>query len=294
MKTGSNIYYYHTDHLGSSSVMTDTNGNKVEDLYYYPYGKVYTDTGSIKVKHKFTGQELDTESGLYYYGARYYEPEIGRFISADSIVQDYTDPQTLNRYSYCRNNPVILTDPSGNFFVEMLIGAVIGALMSGVQSDWNFQAMVTGGVIGGISGGIFSGVEGAVAGSLASSVQAGAISSTTAGAISGAAGGAVGFGAGLAISQIVESTVIIGMVGGAAGGATASALSGGNVLQGMALGTAGGAVGGWVAGLKGVDPFGKLVLGAFGAGIVGGIGSELSGGTFSQGMMLSAMNAVTI
>ena len=71
--------------------------------------------GTLNVKHKFTGQELDSESGLYYYGARYYDPEIGRFISPDSIVQDYTDPQTLNRYSYCRNNPLIYIDPNGLF-----------------------------------------------------------------------------------------------------------------------------------------------------------------------------------
>ncbi|MEM5795044.1 MAG: RHS repeat-associated core domain-containing protein, partial [Bacillota bacterium] len=51
------------------------------------------------------GQEYDSETGLYYYGARYYDPAIGRFISPDSIVQSPGDPQSLNRYSYCRNNP---------------------------------------------------------------------------------------------------------------------------------------------------------------------------------------------
>lgn len=61
----------------------------------------------------FTGQRLDT-TGLYYYNARYYDPNIGRFISPDTIVQDYYNPQTLNRYSYCINNPLKIVDPTGN------------------------------------------------------------------------------------------------------------------------------------------------------------------------------------
>jgi RHS repeat-associated protein len=63
---------------------------------------------------KFTGQRLDT-TGLYYYGARYYDPGIGRFISPDSIVPDPTNPQNFNRYSYCLNNPLKYTDPTGHW-----------------------------------------------------------------------------------------------------------------------------------------------------------------------------------
>jgi RHS repeat-associated protein len=54
-------------------------------------------------------------TGLYYYGARYYDPVIGRFISADTIVQSFANPQTLNRYSYCLNNPLKYTDPTGHY-----------------------------------------------------------------------------------------------------------------------------------------------------------------------------------
>ena len=60
----------------------------------------------------FTGQRLD-DTGLYYYNARYYDPLIGRFISADSIVSDFKNPQAFNRYSYVLNNPLKYTDPSG-------------------------------------------------------------------------------------------------------------------------------------------------------------------------------------
>lgn len=64
--------------------------------------------------YKFTDQELDAENGLYNYNARLYDPFIGRFISPDSIIPQPYNPQSLNRYSYCLNNPLIYTDPSGH------------------------------------------------------------------------------------------------------------------------------------------------------------------------------------
>ena len=96
-------------------------------------GEKRVNTGSVDLHYKFTGKEIDRESGLYYYGARYYDPVLGRFISADSIVQSPGDPQTLNRYSYCRNNPLLYTDPSGHAFgiddliIAMYIGFAIGS-----------------------------------------------------------------------------------------------------------------------------------------------------------------------
>ena len=86
----------------------------------------------------FTDQEFDVETGLYNYNARLYDPVIGRFISPDSIVQAPFDPQTLNRYSYVRNNPLIYTDPSGHFFLgglDILIGAAIGATVAAIQGE---------------------------------------------------------------------------------------------------------------------------------------------------------------
>jgi len=67
-----------------------------------------------KFRYKFTDQEWDNEFGLYNYNARLYDPMIGRFISADSIVPDPYDPQLLNRYSYVRNNPLKYIDPTGH------------------------------------------------------------------------------------------------------------------------------------------------------------------------------------
>ncbi len=108
------LFYYHTDHLGSSSVVTDAGGNLVERLAYFPYGQTRSNTGTKDVHHKFTGQELDAETGLYFYGARYYDPLLGRFIQPDTIVPNLRNPQDLNRYSYVSNNPVNYIDPTGH------------------------------------------------------------------------------------------------------------------------------------------------------------------------------------
>jgi RHS repeat-associated protein len=110
----SEVYYYQPDHLGSSNIVTNQAGSKVEELTYYPYGQTRTNTGSINVNHKYTSQELDSSTGLYFYNARYYDPVLGRFIQADTIVPDPTDPQAFNRYSYVLNNPINYIDPSGH------------------------------------------------------------------------------------------------------------------------------------------------------------------------------------
>ena len=94
--------------------MTDATGAKVELTEYVPYGEMREHQGTEVTNYKFTDQELDPETGLYNYGARLYDPVIGRFISPDTIIPDVYDPQMLNRYSYCRNNPLIYTDPTGH------------------------------------------------------------------------------------------------------------------------------------------------------------------------------------
>ncbi len=124
VKTSTETYYYHQDHLSSTRVVTNSSGNQVEEIHYYPYGETLSDTGTVSVKHKFTSQELDSETGLYYYGARCYDPVLGKFTTADSIVPDPTNPQSLNRYSYVLNNPLKYTDPSGHWgFSSIFKGA---------------------------------------------------------------------------------------------------------------------------------------------------------------------------
>lgn len=104
--------YYSNDHLGSASVVTDQNGTVVEQTAYDPWGNITS--GGTNGKYQYTGQEKDSETGLDYYNARYYNPAIQHFTQADTLVADAYNPQTLNRYSYVQNNPIAYTDPSGN------------------------------------------------------------------------------------------------------------------------------------------------------------------------------------
>ena len=111
-------YYYHQDNLTSSSVLSDSAGNQTEVNAYYPFGRTQTASpqAGFQVSRRFTGQILDAETGLYYYNARYYDPELGRFIQADTEIPDLSNPQSYNRYSYCVNNPLRYTDPDGHGF----------------------------------------------------------------------------------------------------------------------------------------------------------------------------------
>ncbi|MBT4936678.1 RHS repeat-associated core domain-containing protein, partial [Candidatus Peregrinibacteria bacterium] len=115
------LAYHHSDHLGGASIDTDADANVLQSIDYYPFGETHVskNTSSYKNNYAFTGQELDEDTGLYYYKARYYHPEIGRFLSLDPWAGDISDPQTLNKYSYTRNNPLKYIDPSGESPIDM-------------------------------------------------------------------------------------------------------------------------------------------------------------------------------
>jgi RHS repeat-associated protein len=111
------VYYLHSDHLGSTSILSDENGQQVADsrVAYLPYGGVRLgDASTLPTDYTFTGQRNEAGLGLMHYGARFYSPRLGRFVSADSIVPQPGEPQALNRYAYAANNPVIYRDPSGH------------------------------------------------------------------------------------------------------------------------------------------------------------------------------------
>ncbi|MCP4749187.1 MAG: RHS repeat-associated core domain-containing protein, partial [Desulfobacteraceae bacterium] len=110
-----NVNYFHKDHLGSSSVITDASGKLKEKSRYMPFGgKRGEGAGISSSSYQFTDQELDKESGLYNYDARLYDPIIGRFASADTIVPGLYNSQAFDRYAYTLNNPLKYTDPSGH------------------------------------------------------------------------------------------------------------------------------------------------------------------------------------
>ncbi len=130
-------FYFHKDHLNSSTVMSDETGiGSVETTEYMPFGSMRDHSGTSITNYKFTDQELDPETGLYNYRARLYDPNIGRFITPDSIIPDPYDPQSLNRYSYCRNNPLIYVDPSGQFAFAIAGLCVIGAKVMAAVVAW--------------------------------------------------------------------------------------------------------------------------------------------------------------
>jgi RHS repeat-associated protein len=101
--------YYHTDHLGSTKAVTSENGTVTEEILYKPFGE---QMNVSEEKYTYNGKERD-ETGLYYYGARYYDPAIGRFVTRDPLIGTKESPQTLNRYVYCINNPLTYVDPTG-------------------------------------------------------------------------------------------------------------------------------------------------------------------------------------
>jgi len=109
------FYYYHPDHLGSSNVLTDRSGYIVQHYEYSTFGSLsyQNNTLAYPLSNRYTGQIADDETGLYYYGGRYYDPQLARFIQPDPTTPDPGDSQSFNRYSYCSNNPLNATDPSG-------------------------------------------------------------------------------------------------------------------------------------------------------------------------------------
>jgi RHS repeat-associated protein len=107
------VYYVLKDHLGSASVTLDAGGNIVAEMRYYPFGEVRLSTGATPTGRLFQSQR-DVGLGLMHFGARFYHPRLGRFISADTIVPNFADPQNLNRYAFVLNNPLKYTDPSGH------------------------------------------------------------------------------------------------------------------------------------------------------------------------------------
>ncbi|MCP3926599.1 MAG: RHS repeat-associated core domain-containing protein, partial [Desulfobacterales bacterium] len=122
---GTETFYFHKDHLGSTTVLTDNAVNPGDDVkvietaQYAPYGmEKSTSENTEELNYKFTDQEKDKSTGLYNYDARLYDPVIGIFVSADTVIPNLYDPQSLNRYAYCRNNPLMYVDPSGHVKVD--------------------------------------------------------------------------------------------------------------------------------------------------------------------------------
>ncbi len=114
---GVKTYWYHPDHLGSSSYITNVEGIVTQHLEYMPYGETLVEEhqNSINTPYKFNGKEQDDETGNYYYGARYYNPKFSFWLSVDPLAEKYPN---MSPYIYCANNPVRYIDPDGRDWVE--------------------------------------------------------------------------------------------------------------------------------------------------------------------------------
>ena len=108
------LYYLYNGH-GDVVQLTDSNGTVVMTYDYDAFGVVTEATGTITNSYMFCGYMYDEETGLYYLNARYYDPVVARFMSADTYLGQQTDPLSLNRYTYCSNEPIKYRDPTGHW-----------------------------------------------------------------------------------------------------------------------------------------------------------------------------------
>src|SRR5205823_1374294 len=133
--TGSTVYYYQQDQLGSTRAMTDASGSVVATYTFDAYGNITSQTGNVSNPFLYSGQYRDAESGLYYLRARYYDPTTGQFLSRDPMLN-----RTWMPYSYAANDPANLTDSSGldagDFFNWLggLVGGAVNAVTNFVGS----------------------------------------------------------------------------------------------------------------------------------------------------------------
>jgi RHS repeat-associated protein len=108
------ISYYQQDGLGSSTSLSNSSGALANTYTYDSYGKLTASSGGISNPFQYTGRELDIETGIYYYRARYYDQNMGRFVSEDPLKTS----GGLNFYRYARNSPIAFADPSGDVVIN--------------------------------------------------------------------------------------------------------------------------------------------------------------------------------
>ena len=117
--TKEETFFYHSDHLGSTSYITDDKANITQYDSYLPYGELLVDehSSSEDLPYKFNGKEMDEETGLYYYGARYMNPVTSLWYGVDVLTEKYDN---VSSYIYCKNNPIAFMDMNGKDGVAVI------------------------------------------------------------------------------------------------------------------------------------------------------------------------------
>lgn len=294
--------YFHRDNLGSTTAITDDNGNVIERLAYEPFGKRRFADGttagtddpgntirSLITVRGFTNHEHLDELGLIHMNGRVYDPAIGRFMSADFINQDPMDLQAYNRYTYVRNNPLMYTDPNGQFW-EWVLAAIIGAEVAkqldiiDTSTARLIQGIAVGVAIGSPQGFALGGLEGAVVAGTA----AGFVSSdfSIEGAIYGGISAGLFYGVGSLTGMHGADSKAFGelkhlanIAGHAAVGCAMATAQGGKCSEGAASA-------GFAATFTPLVP--KGTPGLMIASAIGGTASVLGGGKFANGAATAA------
>ena len=159
-----NLYFYHPDHLGSSSYITDREGIIIQHTEYIAFGEVLFEEHSTSrtMPYLFNGKELDTETGLYYYGARYLDSKTSLWLNTDPLsgynpiqeTEHYIDgqhnngvfnPMNHNTYGYTYNNPIIYIDPNGkqSYFDPTGVGSYIQGQLQGIGTYAQYKVSKT-------------------------------------------------------------------------------------------------------------------------------------------------------
>ena len=247
-KTGgtTNWYYVLRDHLGTITHLVFASTNTVAGEYSFDaWGRrrdrddwSYTLAGDpdLLVNRGFTAHEWLPWFNLYNMNGRLYDPVVGRFLSPDNYVQMPDFSQNFNRYSYCLNNPLIYTDPTGEFW-HLIIGAAIGGIVNwathGAEFSWEGLGYFgIGAAAGALGAGVGAGISSAMAGGSFGAGFIGssaAMTATTSFATGAAIGGGAGFSAGFTtgfgnglmggqnFGQALWSGTKDGLIGGASG-----------------------------------------------------------------------------
>jgi RHS repeat-associated protein len=228
---GNQPSFYHADGLGSTRLLTNGLGAVTDSYAYDAYGNLIAATGGSNNPYLFAGEQRDSETGLDYLRARYYDPLVGRFVSADAYEGTLNDPMSLHDYQYAHANPVVNTDPSGYFSIgELLETLKVQNILSGMQAIGftSAKAKLFGSAVlnGSFFGAIVGGVDGAFKGgeksaenysiSSGKSVNETMIEGALKGAFEGAVNGAILGGASYGLAALIGPALAasLGNVGG--------------------------------------------------------------------------------